>query len=66
MVQARLSPTAARCRPVTEQNDVIECADGSVSTPGDWAFCGSRGNRAKCPPNKPVMCADPNECGGGT
>jgi len=50
----------------TENNDELECVDGSVCNgiQDGWDCCSTRGNRAKCPPNKPIMCDDPNGCSG--
>ena len=47
-------------------DNYFECQDGSFCEgfPHNLSCCNSRGGRAKCPPNRPVMCAD-TSCAGG-
>jgi ABC-type multidrug transport system ATPase subunit len=47
-------------------DDTLGCADGTTCTgPRWWSCCNSRGGRAKCPRNLPVMCARANGCDQG-
>ena len=50
----------------TKHDNYFECQDGSFCEgfPHNLSCCNSRGGRAKCPPNRPVMCAD-TSCAGG-
>ena len=47
-------------------DDTLGCADGTTCTgPRWWSCCNSRGGRARCPRNLPVMCARANGCDQG-
>lgn len=49
-------------------DNVLLCANGQScngETDG-WACCSSKGGRAQCPSNLPVMCAVSNGCAGGS
>jgi len=47
----------------TTTNDMLQCVDGSTCF--GWSCCVSKGGRAKCPANAPIMC-NYKTCGGGT
>lgn len=40
---------------------MLECSDGTTCT--GWSCCAEHGGRARCPPNKPLMC-NGRTCGG--
>lgn len=54
----------------TGENYLMECMDGTeckggISQGRDWACCSNHGGRAKCPVNRPFMCAS-RDCVEGT
>ena len=60
---------------VSTADDVMTCMDGTtVGAPGapDWSGCNAHGGRGHCPVTSsdatsgPIMCARPNDCGGGS
>jgi len=55
------SPTCTWLRTTSVENQ-LQCGDGTTCT--GWSCCTARGGRAKCPPNKPLMC-NSRTCGDG-
>ena len=47
----------------TDEDNLLKCRDGSYCN--GWSCCNDHNGRAKCPPNKPMMCAKEKSCAGG-
>ena len=63
---------AALCRTPTNEDNLLQCGDGTTCDAGaayegddwenGWNCCANHEGRARCPKNYPLMCATENAC----